>query len=348
MPTDTIHIPVLLKEAVDALSVRPGGRYIDCTVGAGGHAETILQHSAPGGQLLGIDADPIATALAQNRLAYYGKSALIINDNFVNLSNICSSHDFEPVNGILFDLGISSMQLSESGHGFSFQHGAPLDMRFDPNQKLSAADIVNTCTETELARILFEFGEETYSRQIANLIVRSRPLFTTDQLATLIEKVKPRRERIHPATKTFQALRIAVNEELNHLELALQQTMTLLGHDGMLVVISYHSLEDRIVKNFMRRESTGCLCHPSLPQCACHHQPRLKLVNKQIIAPSLAEEIANPRSRSAKLRVARRISNSDALTNSSRRSHASTSKKIIPAHSANRKRNLFSTTLNLN
>jgi len=310
MPTTT-HIPVLLKETVEALAIQPGGRYVDCTVGGGGHAEVILKRSAPGGQLLGIDADPEAVKLARARLSRFGNSALIVNDNFSNLETICLNNDFEPVNGILFDLGLSSLQLSETGRGFSFKHGAPLDMRFGPEQTISAADIVNKYSEVELGRIIYEFGEETHSRQIAHLLVRARPIHTTDELADVISRAMPVRGRIHPATKTFQALRIAVNQELKHLESALAQALNLLGHEGRLVVISYHSLEDRIVKNFMRREAAGCICPPGLPQCVCHHQPRLSLVHKGVIAPSLAEEKANPRSRSAKLRVAERIINSE-------------------------------------
>ncbi|MCL2281211.1 MAG: 16S rRNA (cytosine(1402)-N(4))-methyltransferase RsmH [Dehalococcoidia bacterium] len=348
MPVTTIHVPVLLKETLEALDIQTGGRYIDCTVGAGGHAEAILQRSAPGGQLLGIDADPVAIALAQENLASFSNSALIVNDNFVNLSQICSSHDFKPVNGILFDLGLSSMQLSESGHGFSFQHGAPLDMRFDPNQVLSAADIINQYSEADLARILFEFGEETHSRQIAHLIVRARPIYTTDQLASLIEHTFPKHSRIHPATKTFQALRIAVNEELRHLESALQQSLELLGNGGSLVVISYHSLEDRLVKNFMRRESAGCICPPSLPQCICHHQPRLKLVHKQVIVPSLAEEKVNPRSRSAKLRVAERIISCEEWPEAACRFRVSAGKERGIVRKTAKKYLSFGTTLNLN
>ena len=314
-----VHIPVLLKETVEALSIQPGGRYIDCTAGGGGHSEAILQHSAPGGQLLGIDADPEAAGIARERLARFGGSALIVNDNFVNLEAICLKNEFEPVNGILFDLGLSSLQLGETGRGFSFKHGAPLDMRFAPGQTISAADIVNKYSETELARIIFEFGEETHSRQIAHLIVRARPIRSTDELAELIERAMPGRGRIHPATKTFQALRIAVNQELEHLESALGQAVRLLGNEGRLVVISYHSLEDRIVKNFMRREATGCTCPPGLPQCVCHHQPRLKLAHKGVIVPSLAEEKVNPRSRSAKMRVAERIINVEEFQENSER-----------------------------
>ena len=301
------HIPVLLKESVEALAVKPGGRYVDCTVGAGGHAEAILRHSEFGGQLLGIDADPVAVSLAKERLEAFGNSALIVNDNFVNLSKICKSNDFEPVNGVIFDLGLSSMQLAESGRGFSFQHSSSLDMRFDPGQRITAADIINEYSEAEIARILFEYGEELLSRQIAKAIVSARPIFSTDQLASLVEKVILRRGRIHPATKTFQALRIAVNAELENLEKALGQALEVLGSEGRLVVISYHSLEDRIVKNYMRRESAVCVCPSGLPKCICQKVPRLNLVHKQVIVPSLAEEKANPRSRSAKMRVAERI-----------------------------------------
>jgi len=347
MPT-TPHIPVLLKETVEALSIQPGGRYIDCTVGGGGHAEAILERSAPGGQLLGIDADPEAVRLASQRLSRYGGSALIVNDNFANLEAICLKNDFEPVNGILFDLGLSSLQLSETGRGFSFKHGAPLDMRFGPEQTLSAADIVNKYSETELARIIYEFGEETHSRQIAHFLVRARPIRTTDELAALIERTMPVRGRIHPATKTFQALRIAVNHELEHLELALEQAMNLLGNEGRLVVISYHSLEDRIVKNFMRREASGCICPPGLPQCVCHHQPRLRQMHKGVIAPSLAEEKANPRSRSAKLRVAERIISSEEWQETAQRLSALAGNEASGWKHPDKLRMIFGATINSN
>lgn len=302
--TAQIHTPVLLKEAIEALAVQPGGRYVDCTVGGGGHAEAILEHSAPGGQLLGIEADPQACLSASARLERFGSSMLIVNDNFSNLEQIVRSHDFAPVSGIIFDLGLSSLQLSGEGRGFSFQHSAPLDMRFNPSQEISAADIVNTYPELELANLIYNYGEEPHSRQIARRIVRSRPIHTTAELASLVESAAPAHGRVHPATRTFQALRIAVNRELESLETALEQAVGLLGCQGRLVVISYHSLEDRIVKNFMRRESSACICPPGLPRCTCHHQPRLQLVHKRVITPSLAEVHANPRSRSAKMRIA--------------------------------------------
>jgi len=301
------HTPVLLPEVLKALAVQPGGRYIDCTLGGGGHAAAILDNSSPGGQLLGIDADPKALEAARERLQYYKESILLANDNFSNLQSICIKYDFFPVHGILFDLGLSSIQLNGSNRGFSFQLDAPLDMRFSPDQKVSAADIVNTASEAKLAQIIRTYGEESQSSRIARNIIGERPVKTTKQLASLIEKAVGRRGKIHPATKTFQALRIAVNHELEYLESALRQAIDLLGYEGRLVVISYHSLEDRIIKQFMRLESSGCICPPSAPVCVCGHKPRLKLINRKVITPTETEIKMNPRSRSAKLRAAERI-----------------------------------------
>ena len=301
------HIPVLLQEVVEALAVQPGGRYIDCTLGAGGHAAAILEHSLSGGQLLGIDSDPEAIKTARTRLEVYGDSSLLIIDNFVNLQAVCIKYGFSPVHGILFDLGLSSLQLN-SDRGFSFQHDALLDMRFSPSQKVTAADVINTSSEAELAHFIRIYGEERYSSQIAHHIVQRRPMKTTFQLVRAIEQaVGNRRGKIHPATKTFQALRIVVNEELEHLELALKQAVNLLGFEGRLVVISYHSLEDRIVKQFMQQESKDCICLPETPTCLCGHTASLRLVNKKVITPSRPEVQFNPRCRSAKLRTAERI-----------------------------------------
>lgn len=303
----TAHVPVMLEETIQALAVQPGGRYIDCTVGAGGHAEAILEHSSPGGQLLGIDADPAAIEVARERLKVYGSSVLLVNEHFINLPAIGFRHDFYPVHGILFDLGLSSLQLA-SHRGFSFQHDDPLDMRFSPDQDLTAADIVNTFAESELSYIIKTYGEETGSRQIARSIVAGRPVKTTLQLAEIVAKAVPgARGRIHPATRTFLALRIAVNRELEQLETALKQAVDLLGFEGRLVVISYHSLEDRIVKQFMQRESSDCICPPDVLECVCGHQASLRLVNRKVITPSANEVQANPRSRSARLRAAERL-----------------------------------------
>ena len=302
------HIPVMLNETIEALNIQPGGRYIDCTIGGGGHAAAILEHSSPGGQLLGIDADPEAVEAARERLNIYGGSVLVVNDNFVNLEAICIKNDFVPVHGILFDLGLSSLQLNGGGRGFSFKYAAPLDMRFGPGQKVTAADIVNTSSETELAYIIRNYGEEGHSHRIARRIVEERPIKTTLELARTIERaLGSRRGKIHPATKTFQAIRIAVNKELENLESVLKQAVSLLGFEGRLAVISYHSLEDRIVKNIFKQESKDCICSPDTLSCICHHTARLGLINKKVITPSQNEIRENPRSRSAKLRIAERI-----------------------------------------
>ncbi len=306
------HIPVMLEESVRALAIAPGGRFIEATLGAGGHAAAILEHSSPGGQLLGIDADPEAIELARQRLAAHKESILLVNENFAHLEAICLKYEFFPVHGILFDLGLSSMQLDEGRRGFSFLKEAPLDMRFNPRQKLSAADIINGYSEAELARVIKEYGEEPFAARVAHRIVSQRPLRTTIELAMLVEKaVGGRKGKIHPATRTFQALRIATNGELENLEKALTQAVNLLGFGGRLVVISYHSLEDRIVKRFMQAEARECVCPPETPQCICGHVSRLRLLNRKVIAPSQEEVKANPRARSARLRAAERMVNKE-------------------------------------
>ncbi len=307
------HKPVLLKEVLSALSIQPGGRYVDCTLGGGGHAMAIIQNSAPGGQLLGIDADPEAIRAAAINLSRYTDSVLLVNDNFVNIDAICHHYDFYPVHGILLDLGLSSMQLLDDPRGFSFQYEAALDMRFNPKQKITAADIINNYPEVDLAQLIRKYGEEPHSYKIARRIVQSRPVNTTTQLADIVaDAVGGRHGRIHPATRTFQALRIAVNEELEHLEETLGKTIDLLGAGGRLVVISYHSLEDRIVKQFLQRESKDCICPPSVPVCQCKHTASFRLINKKVITPSETELDENTRSRSARMRVAERIGSSEA------------------------------------
>jgi len=302
------HIPVMLSETIEALQVQPGGRYIDCTVGEGGHSAAILAESAPGGQLLGFDADPQAIKIAQVALRDYDKSVLLVNENFNRLEEVASRYNFHPVHGILFDLGMSSLQLSQEGRGFSFQEDAPLDMRFSPDQDLTAAQIVNDFPESDLAMLIWDYGEEPKSRKIAKYIVANRPIKTTLDLAKVVAKaVNGERGRIHPATRTFQALRIAVNQEIENLRSALEQAVNLLGFGGRLVVISFHSLEDRPVKEFLIRESKGCICPPETPMCMCKHVPRMRLVSKGVIKPSENEIQTNPRSRSARMRVAERI-----------------------------------------
>ena len=304
----TDHVPVLVKEVIEALTVQPGGRYIDCTVGGGGHAAAILEYSSPGGQLLGLDADPEAIGIARAKLGGYRDSVLLLNENFIDLDIVATEHGFYPVNGILFDLGLSSFQLSSDARGFSFQHEAALDMRLSPEQEDTAEDIVNQLSEAELSHLIKTYGEESYSHKIARRFVEERPIKTTLQLARTVElAVGGRRGKIHPATRTFQALRIAVNRELQHLEAGLEKAVSLLGYGGRLVVISYHSLEDRIVKRFMHRESSDCICPPNTPVCVCGHKASLRLVNKRVITPAADEVRLNPRSRSARLRAAERI-----------------------------------------
>jgi 16S rRNA (cytosine1402-N4)-methyltransferase len=298
----------MMKEVLEALAVQPGGRYVDCTVGGGGHAEAILEAASPGGLLLGIDADPGALQTARSRLARFGDAVLLVEGNFRDVQAICRSHGFAPVHGVLFDLGFSSLQLAEEGRGFSFQVEAPLDMRFSPEQPVTAADIVNTYPEDTLADLFWRYGQEPDSRRIARRIVQYRPLETTTQLAKVVQKaVKPRYRRLHPATRTFQALRIAVNQELESLSLALKESHDLLGHDGRLVVISFHSLEDAIVKGFFRQQSRDCICPPDLPTCVCTHKASLRLVRRGATKPAPSEVAANPRCRSARLRVAERL-----------------------------------------
>jgi len=302
------HTPVMVEEVLQALAVQPGGRYVDCTVGGGGHAEAILERASPGGLLLGIDADPRALQIAHSRLARFGDAFLLVEGNFRDVQTICHSRGFAPVHGVLFDLGLSSLQLAEEGRGFSFQTEAPLDMRFSPQQAITAADIVNTYTDEALADLLWRYGQELHSRRIARRIVRERPLETTTQLARTVEKAVGRGyRRIHPATRTFQALRIAVNQELENLSAALDGSGDLLGYGGRLVAISFHSLEDAIVKNFFRQESRDCICPPDVPTCVCGHKASLKLVTRGAVRPTPAEVAANPRSRSARLRVAERL-----------------------------------------
>jgi 16S rRNA (cytosine1402-N4)-methyltransferase len=302
------HISVLLPELVAGLAVVPGGRYVDCTIGAGGHAEAVLRAAQPGGRLLGLDADPAALGLAAGRLSEFGGAAVLVHANFSHLAETASDHRFTAVQGVYFDLGVSSMQLDTPERGFSFQHEAPLDMRFSPDQARSAAELVNEAPEAEIARILYRYGEEPRSRAVARRIVASRPIETTTQLAEVVRQALPGpHQRIHPATRVFQAIRIWVNDELEALESALEQAAGLLAPGGRIGVISFHSLEDRIVKEYFQRESRDCICPPRLPACICGHQASLRLVNRQVIIPSAGEQQENPRSRSAKLRIAEKL-----------------------------------------
>jgi 16S rRNA (cytosine1402-N4)-methyltransferase len=303
------HEPVLLREVIAGLAVRPGGRYVDCTLDGGGHAEAIMESASPGGSLLGIDEDPEVMAMAQQRLARFGDAVACVLGNFRDVDSICHERDFTPVNGILFDLGLSSHQLASGLRGFSFRVDAPLDMRFGPGIVMTAATLVNDTEEDELADLIWRFGEERRSRRIARAIVQGRPLRTTTDLAKAVEQAVGRRpgSQIHPATKTFQALRIAVNQELASLAEALPRAHGLLGFGSRLVVISYHSLEDRIVKQYIQRESRDCICPPDQPVCTCGHKATLRPISRGAVQPSQEEIAVNPRSRSAKLRVAERL-----------------------------------------
>ena len=303
------HAPVLVEEAVRYLSVQPGGRYIDCTVGGGGHSLGILEAAAPGGLLLGIDADERAIERSRERLRGYGDSVLLSQANFRDLAAVCRKMNFVPVHGVLFDLGLSSYQLADEGRGFSFQVEAPLDMRFGEEQELTADEIVNGYEEAELTDVIWRYGEEPASRRVARAIVRARPLRTTTELAQVVARAVGGRgrRRIHPATRTFQALRIAVNDELGALEAALGQAVEVLGQGGRLVVIAYHSLEDRIVKQFMRRESRDCVCPPEALACTCGHRASLREVTRRAVRPSAEEVAENRRSRSARLRAAEKL-----------------------------------------
>lgn len=303
----------MVDQVLEGLKAREGGLYIDCTLGGGGHAQAILEASGARGRLLGLDLDPQAIARAAQRLSDFPGHLLLANENFARLEEIAVASGFCPVDGILFDLGLSSHLLEDPQRGFSFQHDAPLDMRFDQRQPLTAADLVNDLPERELADLIFRFGQEHNSRRIARFIVGNRPVLTTSQLAWLVERAvarpgqEPRHSRIHPATRTFMALRISVNQELDNLASALPQAVKLLRPQGRLVALSYHSLEDGLVKDFLRRESSWCLCPPQVPQCVCGHSPSLRTITKDPISPTDEETKANPRSRSAKMRVAEKL-----------------------------------------
>jgi len=301
------HQPVLYHEIIHALQPVNKGLYVDGTLGAGGHARGILEASAPDGRLLGLDVDPQALALARETLAPYGERARLRQASYDSLSEILKEIHWEEVDGILLDLGISSMQLDTPERGFSFQQDAPLDMRFDPTSPTTAADLVNSLPGDELADLIYRYGEERVSRRIAQAIVKARPLRTTRQLAAVIESVLPRKGRIHPATQTFQALRIAVNQELERVENVLPQTVVALKSGGRLAVISFHSLEDRIVKGYFHSESKDLVNPPYERIYEVEKKATLKLINRKVIIPGEAEIKANPRARSAKLRIAEKL-----------------------------------------
>jgi 16S rRNA (cytosine1402-N4)-methyltransferase len=302
------HTPVLYQHVLAALPLRADGHYIDGTVGAAGHAFGILKSTAPSGSLLGLDRDPHALGLAAERLSEFGARASLHQASFAEIEEVAHRLNWQNVDGILLDIGLSSMQLEDGARGFSFRLEGPLDMRFDPTQSLTAEELVNTTSEQALTSIISKYGEEPRARTIARTIIAARPLTSTLQLADVIKRTTKRSKRgIHPATRTFQALRIAVNDELDALERGLEAAVRLLTPGGRIVVITFHSLEDRIVKQFFRQESQDCICPPESLECRCGHKAELRIITKKPIRPEDEEIQSNPRSRSAKMRVAERI-----------------------------------------
>lgn len=287
------HEPVLFDEVMEALQPHSPGAYIDGTVGAGGHAAGILERSAPDGRLLGIDRDARALEVARTTLQLYGPRAVLVQGSYAEMGELARRHGFYPADGVLLDLGLSSMQLADAARGFSFQAEGPLDMRFDLEAETTAAELVNHLPERELADLLYEYGEERRSRRIARAIVAARPITTTTQLAEVVAAAVGRRGKIHPATQTFQALRIAVNNELDTVAQGLEQALEVLRPGGRLAVISFHSLEDRIVKRYLREQARPA-----------EGSPTVRLVTRKPLQASAEEMARNPRSRSAKLRVA--------------------------------------------
>jgi 16S rRNA (cytosine1402-N4)-methyltransferase len=308
------HQPVLYHEIIHALQPKSGGHYVDGTVGAGGHAFGILEASAPNGRLLGLDLDPQALELARKRLSSFRERITLVQASYTTLCWQLHQLGWLSVDGVILDLGVSSMQLDTPQRGFSFQHDDPLDMRFNPDNPISAAELVNQWTEDDLAKIIFQYGEESRARQIAHAIIQARPISSTYQLAEIIVRsvsgagvYRRRKSGIHPATRTFQALRIAVNQELQAVEQVLPEAASALRPGGRLAVISFHSLEDRLVKQYFRRESRDCLCPPRQPVCTCGHRAILREIYRHPIRPADDEIRENPRARSARLRVAEKI-----------------------------------------
>ena len=309
------HVPVLADEVMAMLAPAAGSRQVDATLGGGGHAERIIEATDPDGRLLGLDADEAAIARVRARLGpRFGDRLRLRQANFRELATVAPEEGFDAVDGCLFDLGLSSFQLADAERGFGIRTGGPLDMRFDPGRGVPASELLATLDQDELTALFRRYGEEPFAGRIARGIVESRrsaPIRTAEELAALVARVAPGRapgrRRVHPATRVFQALRIAVNEELDALEAGLAAAVDLLRPGGRLVVLSYHSLEDRIVKRFLQAERRGCTCPPEVPVCVCGREPRLRLLAPKGLVPSAAEIVANPRARSARLRAAERM-----------------------------------------
>ena len=303
------HTPVLLEEVIENLRIRPDGIYVDGTVGGGGHAYETASRLTQGGRLIGIDQDLDALAAAGERLKPFGDRVTIVRDNYVNMKQVLADLGIEAVDGICLDLGVSSYQLDTAERGFSYMEDAPLDMRMDRREDRTAADLVNECTEQELFRIIRDYGEDRFAKNIAKHIVKARerrPIRTTGELADIIRGAIPMKIQVtggHPAMRTFQALRIALNRELQVLEDSIDEMIGLLNPGGRLCIITFHSLEDRIVKNGFRRNESPCTCPPGFPVCVCGKKSRGTVITKKPILPTKEEEKENPRSRSAKLRI---------------------------------------------
>ena len=316
---DTHHIPVLCDKVVDFLNPKPESIYIDGTVGLGGHSAAILEISAPSGRLIGIDLDVEALTVAENRLHTFGERVSLINGNFAEMDVLLASHSVHAVDGILLDLGVSSLQLDTPHRGFSFNHTGPLDMRMNLGRGLESAKqtpltamrVVNDSTMDVLAGIFRQYGEERFAKRIAERVVRARqqePITTTTQFAEIVKKAIPQKTfKIHPATRVFQALRIHVNAELENLRSGLDVAISLLKPGGRLCVITFHSLEDRIVKHYFLTCAKTCICPPKTPICICEHKPSVEIVIKRPVLPGESEIQHNPRARSAKLRVVRKL-----------------------------------------
>lgn len=304
------HLPVLLQEVIDFLGIEPGKLYVDATLGGGGHAQQILLR---GGMVLGVDLDEEALSYTRQKLSAYGSRLELVHDNFKNLPHILQQRRIEEIDGIIFDLGLSSHQIDTPARGFSYKINAPLDMRFNQKQGFSAFELLNNLSEEELRKIISKYGEEKFASLIAKEIVKERqkaPLTTSSELVALIDRVIPSRLKQkghHPARRTFQALRIAVNDELKNLEEALYGVIPFLAKGGRICVITFHSLEDRLVKNFFREKARGCVCPPQQPVCTCNRKAEIKILTPRPLRPSAAEIENNPRAKSAKLRVAEKI-----------------------------------------
>ncbi len=309
------HIPVLADEVMSMLAPAPGSLQIDATLGGGGHTERILEATDPDGRLLGLDADGAAIARVDGRLRpRFGDRLVLRQGNFRELATVARDAGFDVVDGALFDLGLSSYQLADTDRGFGFRAGGPLDMRFDTARRMPASELIASLDVNELTALFRRYGEEPKAGRIARAVVdarRTAPIATAEELAAIVERVVPpnprQPRRTHPATRVFQALRIAVNEELDALEAGLTAALDLLRPGGRLVVLSYHSLEDRIVKRFLAAERRGCVCPPEIPVCVCGRNPRLRLLTRPSLTPTAEEIATNPRARSARMRAAERL-----------------------------------------